>query len=131
MKPDKIYTGRRKTAVAQLIVRPGKGNIYVNGSPLDVVGNGILSSKLSTPLVFAPDFGKTHDFFFKISGGGVVAAADAAATALAKAIVDRHSEVKEQILSYDRSLLADDPRQAEPKKPNRRSARRFRQKSYR
>jgi small subunit ribosomal protein S9 len=131
LKPDKIYTGRRKTSVARLIVRPGKGNIYIDGTPIDVVGNSVLFSKLSTPLAFAPDFGKTHDLFFEITGGGVVAAADAAATALAKAIVDKHSEARDQILSYDRSLLADDPRQAEPKKPNRRSARRFRQKSYR
>ncbi|MEM4020907.1 MAG: 30S ribosomal protein S9, partial [Nitrososphaerota archaeon] len=35
------------------------------------------------------------------------------------------------IKSYNRVLLAGDPRQAEPKKPNRRSARRFKQKSYR
>ena len=35
------------------------------------------------------------------------------------------------IKGYNRVLLAGDPRQAEPKKPNRYSARRFKQKSYR
>lgn len=131
MKAGKIFTGKRKTCVARLVVRPGKGNIYVNDGPLDSGHTPILSSKVTTPLSFWPDFWKTHDFFFKISGGGIVAASYAAASALAKAIVENNEGLRERLLAYDRSLLVDDPRQAEPKKPNRRSARRFRQKSYR
>jgi small subunit ribosomal protein S9 len=131
MKVDKIYTGKRKTCVARLIVRPGKGNIYVNDAPLNDGQNLILSSKIATPLSLAPEFWKSHDFYFKITGGGPVAAGDAAATAVAKAILDSDQGLREQLLAFDRSLVVDDPRQAEPKKPNRRSARRFRQKSYR
>ncbi len=130
MKADKIYTGKRKTSIARLVVRPGRGNIYVNDSPIE--GQSlILSSKIATPLSLAPEFWKSHDFYFKINGGGLVAAGDAAATALAKAILDNNQGLREQLLAFDRSLIVDDPRQAEPKKPNRRSARRFRQKSYR
>ncbi|MHC1600878.1 MAG: 30S ribosomal protein S9, partial [Candidatus Nezhaarchaeales archaeon] len=40
-------------------------------------------------------------------------------------------EVKQILVSYDRHMLAGDPREAEPKKPRGRSARAKRQKSYR
>ncbi|RLF05109.1 MAG: 30S ribosomal protein S9, partial [Thermoprotei archaeon] len=39
--------------------------------------------------------------------------------------------VKQILVSYDRHMLAGDPREAEPKKPRGRSARAKRQKSYR
>ena len=83
------------------------------------------------PLYFDEKFWKSHDFDVRVDGGGIMAIADAAAFALARAIRDNNPEVGEQIKEYNRVLLAGDPRQAEPKKPNRRSARRFKQKSYR
>lgn len=88
-------------------------------------------SKILTPLKLVPDFWTSHDFFISVRGGGVVSSADAAAIAISKAVSSMTPDGRNVIASYDRHLLVDDPRQAEPKKPNRRSARRFRQKSYR
>lgn len=84
-----------------------------------------------TPLYFDEKFWRSHDFDIKVEGGGIMAIADAAAFALARAVAERNGRSGEEIKSYNRVLLAGDPRQAEPKKPNRRSARRFKQKSYR
>ncbi|MEM3114132.1 MAG: 30S ribosomal protein S9, partial [Nitrososphaerota archaeon] len=33
------FVGRRKTAIAKLYIRPGKGNIYINNQPITYFGN--------------------------------------------------------------------------------------------
>jgi len=126
-----IYVGKRKTAVARVTVRPGTGRILINNQPIEYFGNEIARVKMLTPLYFDEKFWKKHDFDVRVSGGGIMAIADAVSFALAKAIAANSQQVREQIKEYNRYLLAGDPRQAEPKKPNRRSARRFKQKSYR
>lgn len=125
------FVGRRKTAVARLIVRPGKGNILINSQPLEHFGNEVARSKILTPLYFDEKFWKSHDFYVKVRGGGMMAIADAVSFAIARAIASRSETAAQKIKEYNRVLLAGDPRQTEPKKPNRYSARRFKQKSYR
>lgn len=126
-----VFVGRRKTAVARLVIRPGTGRVLINNTPLELFGNEIIRSKISVPLHLAPDFWKTHDFIVKVRGGGPMAIADAVASAIARGLASVKETFRQTILDYDRTLLSGDPRQAEPKKPNRRSARRFKQKSYR
>ncbi|RLG05837.1 MAG: 30S ribosomal protein S9 [Thaumarchaeota archaeon] len=126
-----LYVGKRKTAVARVTVRRGSGRIFINNQPLEYFGNEIARQKILTPLYFDEKFWKSHDFDVRVDGGGIMAIADAVAFALARAIRDNNPEAGEQIKEYNRVLLAGDPRQAEPKKPNRRSTRKFRQKSYR
>ncbi|MEM3897849.1 MAG: 30S ribosomal protein S9 [Nitrososphaerota archaeon] len=126
-----IFVGKRKTAVARVLIRPGAGRILINNQPLEHFGNEIVRMKILTPLYFDEKFWKSHDFDVKVEGGGVMAIADAVAFALARAVAEHNERAGEEIKSYNRMLLAGDPRQAEPKKPNRRSARRFKQKSYR
>ncbi len=126
-----LHIGKRKTAVARVTIRPGAGRIFINNQPLEHFGNEIARMKILTPLYFDEKFWKSHDFDVKVGGGGIMAIADAVAFALARAIAEHNEKTIEEIKSYNRILLAGDPRQAEPKKPNRRSARRFKQKSYR
>lgn len=125
------FVGRRKTAVARLFIRPGKGNIYINNQSLAHFGNEFVRSKIMAPLYFDEKFWKSHDFYVKVEGGGVMAIADAVAFAISRALASRSETVLQKIKEYNRVLLAGDPRQTEPKKPNRYSARRFKQKSYR
>ncbi|MCS7126677.1 MAG: 30S ribosomal protein S9 [Aigarchaeota archaeon] len=125
------FVGRRKTAVAKLFIRPGKGNIYINNQPLTYFGDDIVRNKILAPLYFDEKFWKSHDFYVKVEGGGVMAIADAVSFAIAKALASRSEATQQKIKEYDRILLAGDQRQTEPKKPNRYSARRFKQKSYR
>ncbi|MEM1946876.1 MAG: 30S ribosomal protein S9 [Candidatus Caldarchaeum sp.] len=127
---EQHFVGRRKTSIAKVFVRPGKGNIFVNKTPLHLFGE-LFRSKILTPLKLLPEFWKSHDFYISVKGGGVSSSADAAAIAISKAAAKLTAEGRSVISGYDRYLLVDDPRQAEPKKPNRRSARRFKQKSYR
>ncbi|MEM4280671.1 MAG: 30S ribosomal protein S9 [Candidatus Caldarchaeum sp.] len=129
-KATQHFVGRRKTSVAKVFVKPGKGNIFVNKTPLHLFGE-LFKSKILTPLKLLPEFWKSHDFHIDVRGGGMSSSADAAAIAISKAAAALTPEGRSIIAGYDRYLLVDDPRQAEPKKPNRRSARRFKQKSYR
>ena len=126
-----VFVGRRKTAVARLVIKPGTGRVIINNTPLELFGNEIIRSKIVIPLHLAPDFWKNHDFIVKVKGGGPMAIADAVASAIARGLASVKEAFKQAIIEYDRTLLAGDPRQTEPKKPNRRSARRFKQKSYR
>ena len=126
-----IYVGKRKTAVARVAVRPGSGRILINNQPLEYFGNEIARAKILTPLHFNEKFWKSHDFDVKVRGGGIIAIADAVSFAIARALASKSESTKKLIKEYSRVLLAGDPRQAEPKKPNRYSARRFKQKSYR
>ncbi|MEM0439989.1 MAG: 30S ribosomal protein S9 [Candidatus Caldarchaeum sp.] len=129
-KTDTIFVGKRKTSVAKVFMRPGKGNVIVNKTPIDLF-NEFFKNKVLTPLRLLPEFRSKHDFIVSVKGGGIMSSAEAIAIALSKAAASVSPENKQTLLSYDRHLLVDDPRRTEPKKPNRRSARRFRQKSYR
>jgi len=126
-----VFVGRRKTAVARVTVRPGAGRILINNQPIEYFGNEFARVKMLTPLYFDEKFWRKHDFDVRVNGGGIMAMADAVSFALAKAVAANNPKAAEMIKEYNRYLLAGDPRQAEPKKPNRRSARRFKQKSYR
>ncbi|MCD6536494.1 MAG: 30S ribosomal protein S9 [Thaumarchaeota archaeon] len=126
-----VFVGKRKTAVARLTIRPGSGRIFINNQPLEYFGNEIARAKIMVPLYFDEKFWKSHDFDVKVEGGGIMAIADAVSFAIARALASKNEKVLSEIKEYNRNLLAGDPRQAEPKKPNRRSARRFKQKSYR
>jgi small subunit ribosomal protein S9 len=131
VKAAQLFVGTRKEAVARLMVVPGHGRVYINGVPVELYGNEIAREKILTPLRLDDKFVKTHDFKIKVEGGGIIGQADACAMAIARALAAHSEGLKSKILQFNRYLLAGDPRRTEPKKPNRRSARRFKQKSYR
>ncbi len=131
VKAEQLFTGIRKEAKARLVVRPGSGRVFVNGLLVDHIPNTLMREKILTPLRLDEKFSKRHDFWLKVRGGGVMGQAEACAMAIAKAMASASSALKAKVLELDRHLLVGDFRRTEPKKPNRRSARRFKQKSYR
>lgn len=128
-----LASARRKTARARAIVREGRGRILVNGVPLEVLEPELVRLKIMEPIVLAGKFTSQVDIYVETSGGGIMGQASAARTAVARALIEwtGSEELKKLYLDYDRNLLVEDPRQAEPKKPRGRSARAKRQKSYR
>lgn len=129
-----LASARRKTARARVIVRPGRGRILINGVPLEVLEPELVRMKIYEPILLAGEgIVKGVDIVAKARGGGVMGQASAIRTAIARALVEwtGSEELKKLYLEYDRHLLVEDPRQAEPKKPRGRSARAKRQKSYR
>ncbi len=119
----------------------GKGEIRLNGSPLDLVQPEALRWKVMEPVLL---LGKQKfanvDIRIRVKGGGRVSQVYAIRQAIAKAVVAFYqkyvdeaskNEVKAVLLAYDRTLLVADPRRCEPKKFGGKGARSRFQKSYR
>jgi small subunit ribosomal protein S9 len=129
-----LTSGKRKTAIARATVRAGKGRIRVNNVPIEVLEPKIARDKIFEPLVQAGEnVWKDLDIDVKISGGGFMGQAEAARTALARALVrwTRSAHLQTVFTEYDRTLLAGDPRRREAKKFGGPGARAKDQKSYR
>ena len=126
-------TGKRKTAIAKAVVKSGKGKITVNGYPLEVIDPEIAREKMMEPLLLAGDKAKTVDIKVNVKGGGFMGQAEAVRMALVRALVkwNRSVQLKRLFTQYERTMVAGDPRQTEPKKFGGPGPRRRKQKSYR
>jgi small subunit ribosomal protein S9 len=128
-----LETGKRKTAVARAIVKPGKGRIYINDISLDYLSPEVARMKIQEPLIIAGDRSKQVDIRVNIEGGGVMGQAEAARISIARALAGwtKSSELRKSFMAFDRVMIAGDQRVTEPKKFGGPSARRRKQKSYR
>ncbi len=113
--------GRRKTAIARIYLKEGKGKIIVNNRtfeeyfPLQQT-----QIDIQQPLVLAEANNK-YDIIVNLQGGGITGQAEALRLALARAMVKVNPEVKEVLKSN--KLLTRDPREVERKKAGRPGAR--------
>ncbi|WP_062399766.1 30S ribosomal protein S9 [Methanogenium cariaci] len=127
-------SGKRKTAIARATLREGKGRVRINSVPLEIYGTEMLRMKISEPLLLVPDALGDVDVSIDVNGGGIMGQAEAVRTALARGGIVKWSndpKIKDIYLVYDRTLLVNDSRQKEAKKPHGRGARAKFQKSYR
>jgi small subunit ribosomal protein S9 len=126
-------SGKRKTAIARATLRPGNGIVRINSVPLDIYPNEMVRLKIAEPLLLIPNVLEGIDVAIDVHGGGIMGQAEAVRTALARGILKWHNDpqIKDVYVSYDRSLLVNDSRQKESKKPHGRGARKKFQKSYR
>ncbi|MCP5062456.1 MAG: 30S ribosomal protein S9 [Ignavibacteriae bacterium] len=118
---DKIYVGRRKTAVARVILRNGSGKITVNKREFEnffpVQDN---RDDVILPFKFTETLGK-YDVFANVNGGGVRGQAEAIRLGIARALIDGDPELRP--LLKPEGLLRRDPRMVERKKPGQPKAR--------
>ncbi len=129
-----IATGKRKTAVARAVIRPGIGRVRINGIPLEIWEPEFARLLISEPILLLDEkLRYVFDIDVNVKGGGFMAQAQAVRSAIARGLVEffESEELKEMYIEYDRSMIAGDPRQAEPKKPLGHSARAKKQTSYR
>jgi len=129
-----ISTGKRKTAIARAVIRPGIGRVRINGIPIEIWPIEMARLKMMEPLLLVGErIRNSIDIDVKVQGGGVMAQAEAVRIALARGLIayTNSEDLKEMFKRYDRTMIAGDPRRTEPEKWMRYSARRFRQKSYR
>mgnify|MGYP005745578969 FL=1 len=134
------YSGKRKTAVARATVKPGKGRVRVNSEPIEIMQPALARRKSMEPLVIADAMNRLGkvDISITTQGGGIMGQTDAIRTAIARGLVHYNggaegmdTELRDEYLRFDRSLLVNDPRRKEPKHQLGRGARRKKQKSYR
>ena len=129
-----VISGKRKTAIARAVVKPGTGRIHINRIPLEIYEPEVAREKLMEPLVQAGDeVWKQLDIDVKVSGGGYTGQAEAVRMAITNALLKwtRSSRLRTVFVEYDRTMVAGDPRRKEPKKFGGPSARARDQKSYR
>lgn len=118
---EQIFVGRRKTAVARVLMKAGNGAITVNSKPLNVFFN----QQDSREDVFLP-FNLTqtsgqYDVKVKVNGGGTTGQSQAIRLAICKALIDINPEFRSVLKPY--GLLTRDPRMVERKKYGRPKAR--------
>jgi len=114
-------TGRRKTAVARVILRPGEGKMLVNRQALDVYfPSEALRAEVQQPLAATELVGK-FDILVNANGGGIHGQAGAARLGIARALVLFNPELRARLRQA--GFLTRDPRAKERKKYGQKGAR--------
>ncbi|PIU18912.1 MAG: 30S ribosomal protein S9 [Elusimicrobia bacterium CG08_land_8_20_14_0_20_44_26] len=115
-------SGKRKEALAKIILTDGVGNITVNKKPFDDYFKGYPFAKheVIRPLI-ATDTRKKYDCLAHVSGGGISGQAQAIRHGISKALVKLSEEHRKALRKE--GLLTRDSRVVERKKPGRPKAR--------
>lgn len=114
-------TGRRKNAVARVFLKPGNGEITVNGKPADdYFSRDSLSLIIRQPLVVTETTNR-FDIRVTLKGGGKAGQAGALRHGIARALCD--TDLKYRAALKSAGFLTRDPRMVERKKPGQRGAR--------
>ena len=114
-------TGKRKNAVARVWIKPGSGNVTVNGKDFDVFfARPVLRMIVQQPLD-ATDTRGSFDIYFTVSGGGLSGQAGAIRHGLSKALLNFEPQNRAALKSG--GFLTRDSRVVERKKYGRAKAR--------
>lgn len=114
--------GRRKSAVARVFLKRGKGQILVNGLDSSKYFK-TSTTKLAVGLPFkVTGLDKDYDAFVNVYGSGLIGQADAVKLGISRAII-KHDE-KYRLVLRDHNLLTVDSRLKERKKYGQKAARR-------
>ena len=114
-------TGKRKTSVARVFLRPGKGGATVNGRPLEEYFTTVDQRKLVVEPLQATENVENFDLYITVKGGGLSGQAGAVRHGIAKALVDFDPDLRRVL--KEQGLLTRDARKKERKKPGQRGAR--------
>ena len=114
-------TGRRKTAAARVYLRPGAGEVSVNGRSLDeYFPNESLKMIIKQPLLLT-ETAEKFDIAVTVEGGGSAGQAGAIRHGISRALIEYNAELRDRLKSA--GLLTRDPRKKERKKYGQRGAR--------
>jgi small subunit ribosomal protein S9 len=114
-------TGKRKTAVARVILKPGTGTYSVNGKPLDVFfPRDTLQRVIRHPLETV-GYESRMDVVARMHGGGVAAQAGALRHGISRALLEADPNLRGELKR--RGFLTRDPRVKERKKAGLKKAR--------
>lgn len=109
-----IATGKRKEAVARVFLRPGAGDIKINGRTIDeYFPTTAVRMEVRHPLVLTETAGK-FDLLVNVAGGGVHGQAGAIRHGIARALLKWNPELRKGLRAA--GLLTRDPRTKERKK---------------
>ncbi|PLX86565.1 MAG: 30S ribosomal protein S9 [Desulfuromonas sp.] len=123
MAEQRFYaTGKRKTSVARVYMKPGSGEIVVNKRPLDeFFGRETSKMMVHQPLELTDNVGK-FDIYVNVCGGGASGQAGAIKHGITKALLDADPALRDVLKKA--GFITRDSRIKERKKYGRRGARR-------
>jgi small subunit ribosomal protein S9 len=107
-------TGRRKTSTARVFLRPGGGEVTVNGQTLErYFANDVLRMIVKQPLLLT-ETAEKFNIQVTVEGGGSAGQAGAIRHGIARALLGFNTELRERLKTA--GLLTRDPRKKERKK---------------
>jgi len=116
-----LGTGRRKTAVARIFLRPGKGDVTVNGRALENYFPTEASRGAVKQALLATETADKFDVLILAHGGGIHGQASAVRLGLARALVEFNAELRPRLKKL--GYLTRDARKRERKKYGQKGAR--------
>lgn len=119
---DSLGTGRRKSSVARVRVRPGSGKITVNRRPLDEYFVNVQDRESILATLRAVELADQVDVLVRVAGGGMTGQSGAIRMGLARALCSFDESLHDRL--REGSFLTRDSRMKERKKPGLRGARR-------
>jgi len=122
-------TGRRKSAVARVFLRAGKGDIVVNGKPVDEFFSRETGRMIVRQPLTLTDSLSRFDIHVNVSGGGESGQAGAVRHGITRALIDYDETLKPTLKKA--GLVTRDAREVERKKVGLHKARRRKQFSKR
>jgi small subunit ribosomal protein S9 len=122
-------TGRRKSAVARVYIKPGSGSIVVNSKPVDEFFSRETGRMLVRQPLELTETLSNFDIHVNVTGGGESGQAGAVRHGIARALVDYDASLKPVLRKA--GLITRDAREVERKKVGLRKARRRPQYSKR
>ena len=123
MVGDYYYgTGRRKSAVARVFLKPGKGQFIVNGKPVDEFFSRETGRMIVRQALEATKTAASFDIKVNVYGGGENGQAGAVRHGIARALMEYDAALKPTLRAA--GLVTRDAREVERKKVGLRKARR-------
>ena len=122
-------TGRRKSAVARVFIKPGKGDINVNDKPVDEYFSRETGRMVVRQPLDITNHRSTFDIRVNVIGGGESGQAGAVRHGITRALIDYDATLKEPLRKA--GLVTRDAREVERKKVGLHKARRRKQFSKR
>ena len=114
-------TGRRKTAIARVYLRPGSGDFKVNGLPMEQYFVTPAQRSAARAPLASTDSTATFNVIVTAQGGGVRGQADAVKLGIARALMQFNAELRKKLKAE--GMVTRDSRGKERKKYGQKGAR--------
>ncbi len=124
-----LGTGKRKTSVARVILRPGAGSTWINGKTIEEYFPRLVHRVLATSPLKTAGLDGQYDLRVRVHGGGPTGQAGAVRHGIARALVEVNPELRVPLKRA--GFLTRDARQVERKKAGLHKARKAPQFSKR
>ena len=120
-RPPSSATGKRKSSVARVIIRPGSGRFELNGRDLETYFPRLTHRVVVMQPLEATGITGRIDVRARIHGGGISGQADALRHGISKALIEAEPSLRTELKR--RQFLTRDPRVKERKKAGLKKAR--------